>query len=142
MSTSTKSKSKAKKTKPSRFGQNIVWFEIPADDIARARKFYNKLFGWKITQFPGMQGKEYWHIDTGGPDDSPDGGMMQRQHENHGPTNYINVPSVDKFVDKVQKLGGKVCMPKTAVPTMGYFAVCLDTENNAFAVWEMNDKAK
>ena len=138
MSTSTKSKSK--KAKAAKMEHNIVWFEIPADDVERARKFYNKLFGWKINKFPG--GMEYWHIDTGGPDDSPDGGMMPRQNENHAPTNYINVPSVDKFVDKVQKLGGKVCMGKTAVPSMGYFAVCLDTENNPFAVWERSESAK
>jgi predicted enzyme related to lactoylglutathione lyase len=49
---------------------------------------------------------------------------------------------VDQFVAKVQKLGGKICMPKTAVPQMGYFAVCQDPENNTFALWEMNEGAK
>ena len=43
---------------------------------------------------------------------------------------------------KVKKLGGEVCMPKTAVPQMGYFAICRDTENNEFAIWELNQKAK
>jgi predicted enzyme related to lactoylglutathione lyase len=33
-------------------------------------------------------------------------------------------------------------VPKTAVPEMGFFAICTDTENNTFAVWEMNRKAK
>jgi hypothetical protein len=32
-------------------------------------------------------------------------------------------------------------MPKTAVPGMGYFVVCLDTENNVFAIWETDDTA-
>jgi predicted enzyme related to lactoylglutathione lyase len=27
---------------------SIVHFEIPADDVERARKFYSTLFGWKI----------------------------------------------------------------------------------------------
>ena len=119
---------------------NIVWFEIPADDLGRARKFYKALFGWKINQFPGMA--DYWHIDTGGADDTPDGGMMTRKHPEQPITNYINVPSVTKFMAKVKKLGGEVCMPKTAVPQMGYFAVCQDTEKNTFALWEMNPKAK
>jgi len=35
---------------------------------------------------------------------------------------------------KVKKLGGMVCVPKTAVPTMGYFAICRDTEGNEFDV--------
>src|SRR6266480_2840829 len=120
---------------------NIVWFEIPADNVERAKSFYSSLFGWKIEKFPGPM--EYWHIDTGGSDDSPDGGLMKRQQpQQQGITSYINVPSVDQFAAKVQKLGGKICMPKTPVPQMGYFAICQDPENNTFALWEKSENAK
>ena len=120
---------------------NIVWFEIPADNVERAKTFYSALFGWKIEKFPG--GMDYWHVATGGGDDSPDGGLLKRQNPGHqGITNYIGVASVDQFVAKVQKLGGKLCMPRTAVSQMGYFAICQDTENNTFALWEMNKNAK
>jgi predicted enzyme related to lactoylglutathione lyase len=128
--------SKSKKTLPA----NIVWFEIPADKPERAKAFYGALFGWKIEAFPGMP--DYWHIDTGGSDDSPDGGLMARKHPEQAITNYINVESVTKSAAKVKKLGGKICVPKTAVPQMGYFIVCQDTEGNTFALWEMNKKAK
>jgi predicted enzyme related to lactoylglutathione lyase len=43
--------------------------------------------------------------------------------------------SVDEYSSKVQQLGGKVHVSKTAVPGMGYFAFCLDTDNNAFDIW-------
>ena len=43
---------------------------------------------------------------------------------------------------KVKKLGGSICRPKTAVPQMGYFAICQETENYAFALWEINMNAK
>jgi len=119
---------------------NIVWFEIPADKPERARKFYGKLFGWKINPFPGMS--DYQHIDTGGADASPDGGLMKRMYPDHTITTYINVPSVTRFMAKVEKLGGSICKHKTAVPRMGYFAICRDTEKNEFALWEMNDRAK
>jgi predicted enzyme related to lactoylglutathione lyase len=119
---------------------SIVWFEIPADNVERAKTFYGALFGWKIEKFPGPM--EYWHVDTGGGDDPPGGGLLQRQHPQHGITNYVGVASVDESAAKVEKLGGKVVMPKTAVPQMGYFAVCQDTENNTFALWEMNESAK
>jgi predicted enzyme related to lactoylglutathione lyase len=119
---------------------NICWFEIPVDKPERAQAFYKKLFGWKINAFPSMT--EYWHIDTGGADASPDGGMMPRAHPGHTITNYIMVPSVNRFMAKVKKLGGEVCREKTAVPGMGYFAVCQDTEKNTFAIWEVNPKAK
>jgi predicted enzyme related to lactoylglutathione lyase len=49
---------------------------------------------------------------------------------------------VDEYSSKVQQLGGKVHVPKMAVPGMGYLAVCLDTENNAFGIWETNENAK
>jgi predicted enzyme related to lactoylglutathione lyase len=128
--------SESKKTTPA----NIVWFEIPADKPERAKAFYNKLFGWKINPLPTMP--DYSHIDTGGPDASPDGGLMKRMHPTHTITNYVNVPSVTRFMAKVQKLGGRICKPRTTVPDMGYFAICQDTENNTFAIWEMNPKAK
>ena len=138
MSTETKSKaSKSKKNKPA---AGIVWFEIPVDNPKRAQKFYSTLFGWKINAFPEM--KDYWHIDTGGSDDSPDGGMLTRKHATQPITNYINVPSVTKYAAKIEKRGGKVMKPKTAVPQMGYFAICRDSENNEFAIWERNEKAK
>ena len=86
--------------------------------------------------------KDYWHIDTGGSDDTPDGGLMSRTHSKQPITNYINVPSVTRFAAKVEKLGGKVMKSKSAVPQMGYFAICRDTEGNEFAIWERNGKAK
>ncbi len=140
MSTKTKSKSAGKKKKTASIPANIIWFEIAADNVERAKKFYSALFGWKIEKFPGP--REYWHIDTGGSDDSPDGGMMKRQDPQQTITNYINVASVNKAAAKVQKLGGKICLPKTAVPEMGYFVVCQDTENNMFALWEIDRSAK
>jgi predicted enzyme related to lactoylglutathione lyase len=119
---------------------SLVWFEIPADNIERARKFYSALFGWKIELFPGMP--DYWHIDTGGADASPDGGLMKRKQPQQPITNFITVESVNKSTAQIEKLGGKVCVPKTAVPEMGFFAICQDTENNTFAIWEMTKDAK
>ena len=43
---------------------SLVWFEIPANNVERAKSFYGALFGWKIEKLPGPM--EYWHIDTGG----------------------------------------------------------------------------
>jgi predicted enzyme related to lactoylglutathione lyase len=127
----------------------IVHFEIPSDNIERSKKFYNELFGWNIEKWSGSEnmpeGMEYWMITT--TDDkgnkSLTGGMMNRQNpQQQGITNYINVKSVQEHSSKVEQLGGKVNMQKTPVPGMGYFAVCTDTENNIFAIWETDDSAK
>ena len=115
----------------------IVHFEIPVDDVERAKKFYTELFGWEIKEIP----MDYWLITTGG-EDSVGGGMMKRQHPQQQITDYMGVSSVDESAAKVENLGGKVLAPKTPVPGMGYFAVCLDTENNTFALWEDDENAK
>lgn len=118
---------------------NLVWFEVPADDTARARAFYSGLFGWKAQKFPNM---EYWHLDTGGPDATPDGGVIKRQHSGHsGITTYFAVASIDEGLAKVQKLGGSVAMPKTPVPGMGWFALCHDPEKNMFGLWQHDPSA-
>jgi hypothetical protein len=70
------------------------------------------------------------------------GGIMKRQNPQHAVTNYIGVKSVDEYSAKIPQSGGKVVMPKKAVPGMGYFAICLDTENNSFGIWETDPTAK
>jgi uncharacterized protein len=119
---------------------SIVWFGIPADDPGRAKSFYSNLFGWKINPFPGTS--DFWRIDTGGPDDTPDGGLKKREHSQEPITNYVSVSSVSEFSKKIEKLGGKICMAKTVVPQMGYFAVCQDSEGNSFGIWQSDPNAK
>jgi predicted enzyme related to lactoylglutathione lyase len=119
---------------------SIVWFEIPADDPERAKSFYSNLFGWKINPFPG--GGDYWYIDTGGADDTPDGALKKRKQPQEPVVNYLSVNSVAEFSKKIEKLGGKICMAKTAVPQMGYFAVCQDTEGNPLGIWQSDPDAK
>ena len=126
----------------------IVHFEIPSDNVEKTRKFYSELFGWNIEKWAGAEmpeGMEYWTVTT--TDDKGNkaigGGLMKRQNpQQQGITNYIDVKSVDEYAAKVGGLGGKVVVPKTPVKGMGYFAVCLDTENNTFGIWETNSEAK
>ena len=134
----------------------IVHFEIPADDVERSRKFYSDLFGWKIEKWPGTDGgdgssssssnMDYWMISTTddkGGKASVGGGIMKRQDpQEQQITNFIDVSSVDEYSSKIEKLGGKVVVSKMAVPSVGYFAICLDTENNKFGIWESNENAK
>jgi predicted enzyme related to lactoylglutathione lyase len=121
---------------------SIVWFQIPADEVARAKKFYATLFDWNINPFPNSPPGEHEYIDTGGPDASPDGGLIKRMHPEQAIMTYVSVPSVTEFMAKIEKLGGNICEPKTAVPGVGYFAIFKDTENNSLAIWENNPKAK
>jgi hypothetical protein len=126
----------------------IVHFEIPSDDIERSKRFYGELFGWKIDKWPSAntrEGMEYWRITTVDDkgNDALTGGMMKRMMpEQQGITNYIDVKSVREYAAKVEQLGGKVFFPIMPVPGMGYFAMCADTEDNAFAIWQADQSAK
>jgi predicted enzyme related to lactoylglutathione lyase len=120
----------------------IVHFDIPADDIQRAKKFYKDLFGWEIVPVPGPM--EYYNISTTDEnnDEGVGGGMGQRREPGAGITNYIGVPSIDEYLEKVTRLGGKIIMPKTTIPGFGYLAVFLDSENNPLGLWETDSKAQ
>ena len=119
----------------------VVHFEIHADDPERAVKFYQDVFGWKIAKWEGPQ--DYWLITTG-PDDEPgiNGGLMKRMDPSASTWNTVEVPSVDEFTAKIVESGGKVVVPKTAIPGVGYQAYCQDTESNVFGLHETDESAQ
>jgi predicted enzyme related to lactoylglutathione lyase len=124
------------------------YFEILTDDVEKSKKFYSDLFGWNIEKVPAEklpEGAEAWRITTTDHEGNPavNEGMHKRMApEQQGIINYIDVKSVEEYSAMVQQLGGKVKMPKTSIPKMGYIAVCSDTENNTFGLWENDTSAK
>ena len=119
----------------------IIHFDIPADDPARAQRFYQETFGWTFEKWDGPM--EYWMTKTGD-EKQPgiNGGLAKRMPGQIGVTNTIDVNSVDEFAKKIQSKGGKVIMPKMAIPQVGYFAQCMDTEGNIFGIIQMDKNAK
>lgn len=123
----------------------IVHFDIHADDVSRASAFYSKVFGWKINKWEGPGPMEYWLIKTGD-DKEPgiNGGLGKRPGPERpgGFINAVDVPSVDEYVNRITQNGGKIVMPKMSIPTVGYFALCADTEGNSFGIIQMDKNAK
>jgi len=119
----------------------INHFEIPADDINRAQKFYKDIFGWSMrkTSNPENPEKDYWHFDTQDDDGHKglSGGMMNRQAPEHTVTNYITVSSIEQYQSKIEQHGVKIMIKKTEIPNMGYFAIFTDSENNMFGLFEV-----
>jgi predicted enzyme related to lactoylglutathione lyase len=87
---------------------------------------------------PEDHSKDYWFFDTKDENGNKGigGGLMKRQAPEHSVTNYITVPSIDDYASKIEGAGGKVIMPKTEIPEMGFILVFLDTENNMFGLYE------
>lgn len=123
---------------------NIAYFEIPADNVDRAKHFYHSLLGWKIepVRAPTMDlGKmaqvQYHEITTGNPDEGTMnmGGLYKRQM-GENIKNYVKVTDIDRVLTKVERLGGKIVMPKEMIKGVGLVAIILDTEGNGIGIWE------
>jgi len=119
----------------------IVHFEIPADDLARAKSFYKDIFDWKIEDVKDMDytmlyttevDKEYMPKEPG----AINGGMWKREKGDEKPVLVINVASVDDYAKKIEGKGGKILTPKTTVGDMGYYAKFSDPEGNVLGIWE------
>ena len=130
----------------------IVHFEIPADDVQRAKDFYEKTFGWNITKFPLPGDEEYWGVRTTEVDAKTqqpkevgaiNGGLMKRKNPGQPFMNYISVDSIDTMLKTIEANGGKVCLPKTEIaPGMGWIAAFQDTEGNPMGLHEVPENMK
>jgi predicted enzyme related to lactoylglutathione lyase len=125
----------------------VQFFEIPADNLERAKKFYGNLFGWKMKNFDNNTtnlDSEYLMFETADENGKPGigGGMMKRQHPQQMICNFVTVRSIDECSAKVEQLGGKILVPKMAAKGHGYFVVCSDTESNHFGIFQQDPNAK
>lgn len=118
---------------------NIAYFQIPADDVSRAREFYQSLLGWKIepnTALPDTS-LQWQDIITGEPEEGTmnNGGLYKRQLP--GPImNFVKVEDFDLILANAEKLGGKIMMPGSEIETVGLVAVIQDTEGNIIGLWK------
>ena len=120
----------------------VVHFEIPADDVARAKEFYGSIFEWELQDYPEMQ---YTIAMTVPVDDKQmptqpgaiNGGMMKRSNTTpSSPVLTIEVQSIDEALKKIEAGGGETVTPRTPIPGMGAFAYFRDTEGNTLGLFE------
>lgn len=119
----------------------VVHFELPADDVDRARAFYREAFGWSLNPMPEMS---YTIVNTVPTDEQGmptepgaiNGGMTQRKPPVSGPVITIDVDDVDEALRRVESLGGAVVQGRQAVGTMGFTGYFTDTEGNVVGLWQ------
>ena len=116
----------------------VCYFEIPAADTARARKFYGELFGWTFIE-QTFGNTQYWTIKAG---NGISGGLMERREQGQPPLNYVLVADLDSSLARAKSLGAEVLVDNTTLPAMGYFAIVLDTEKNSIGLWQADENAK
>ena len=111
--------------------RNIVHIEIPAADVAKAGKFYQDLFGWKIKTDMKMNYTEWAPAEGVGGGFSPLGETVKPGDV------LIHVDSDDIEADlkRIKALGGTVLSEKTEIPTIGWFALFKDPTGNTLALY-------
>jgi predicted enzyme related to lactoylglutathione lyase len=111
----------------------ITHVEIPADDVERAKRFYEAVAGWEfgsMDEFP-----DYWLFRTG----EGTGGALGRRGQSVGSVirDYITVPQLEAAVAAAEAHGGSVVTPPQEIPGMGRWAAVTDSEGNEIGLWEV-----
>jgi len=114
----------------------VVHYEIPAGDTAKAREFWGALFGWEFQEYPGSP-TEYHMTQIS---EVVGGAIYGADGDKRGARVYFDVDDINAGRARVGELGGAAgdAMP---VPSMGWFAVCSDTEGNEFGIWQTDPSA-
>jgi predicted enzyme related to lactoylglutathione lyase len=123
----------------------VVHFEIHANDPPRARAFYQAMFGWRFDQYGDM---DYWLIYTGPPEQPGINGGLHKHvgaHDGDAVASFVctvDVDNLDTMIARTRSSGGSCVVQKKAIPRVGWFAYCKDTEGNIFGLIQNDQKAK
>ena len=121
---------------------NVKHFSINADDVPRARKFYESAFGWQFTPW----GPPGFYLIKTGTDDDPglEGALQGRRQIVEGKPMYgfecsLGVESIDDTIAAIEQNGGKIVMPKFHIPTVGTLIFFEDTEGNVIGAMQYQE---
>jgi predicted enzyme related to lactoylglutathione lyase len=114
----------------------LVHFELPAEDVSRAKSFWSGVFGWSFGD-SAMPDFEYYMVQT-----SPEqgGAVYSAQGGEKGPIVYFDTDDIDASIAKVREHGGQAD-DKMPIPHVGWFARCSDTEGSSFSLFQSDESA-
>lgn len=104
----------------------IVHIEFSARDLDASSQFYSQLFGWKVERDLLM------NYATFEPGEGVGGGFnpVQEDFPAGSVLVYIATEDIESDLAKVEQLGGKVVVPKTEIPGIGWFGIFSDLSGN------------
>ena len=122
----------------------IMHFEIPADDVERAKTFYKRVFGWKFESYPTPPGEdEYFMVMAKDGENGINGGLMKRKMPGQPFANYVTVDSIDQMLAAANASGARTALPKQEIGGgMGWIAAFLDPENNLIGLHQIGPSAQ
>uniref|UniRef100_UPI00404A2B96 VOC family protein n=1 Tax=Gelidibacter sp. TaxID=2018083 RepID=UPI00404A2B96 len=122
----------------------ICWFEIYADNIERAKKFYKDVLGTEFHDSPMTFGDDFkMSFFSPAENQGVSGALIEmkgaRNGNNGNTSTIIYFPCMDCSVEesRVEKAGGKIVKPKMSIGEHGFVSICIDTECNTFGLYSM-----
>lgn len=120
----------------------LNWFEIPVEDLQRAKQFYEKIFAIQMSEdtILGMQ-MAFFPSEHG---NGKVGGALVKSELHKSNTEgvlvYLNAnPDLSDVLQRIEEEGGVILMYKTMLtPGAGFTAMFLDTEGNRIALHSYN----
>ncbi|MGF1507950.1 MAG: VOC family protein [Myxococcota bacterium] len=114
----------------------ISHFAVNADDIDRAKQFYEAVLGWSITPW-GPPG--FFQIDTG--EGGLRGALQQRREIRPGKPMFgfectVAVSDIAKLEAEVVANGGRIVMEKATIAGVGHLVFFEDPEGNIVGAME------
>ena len=110
----------------------VGWFEIPVKDMARAKSFYEHVFGLDLEEhrmgpllmawFPmeeGVAGAAGSLVKGEGYEPSDKGVLV-----------YFTAPDIDAALARAREKGGRVISEKTSIGEYGFIGIIVDSEGN------------
>ncbi len=123
----------AKKSNP------VNWFEIPVTNFARAKGFYEGVFGAKLESMDYM-GMKMASFKGNMTVTGATGSIVKAKGykpSRSGVVIYFSVADIRGTLAKITRRGGKTIFPKTSIGEWGFIAHFLDTEGNRLALHSM-----
>jgi len=118
----------------------FVHVELASTNVPKARKFYAKLFDWKLEDM-AIPGGTYTMIGVG---KGVGGGMMKqcmpKARSDWMP--YVLVADIDVATKKARKLGARVVQDVTEVEGMGWLSMIVDPTGALLGLWEPKKRRK
>ena len=124
-----------------------VYFDFTVKDLEKAKSFFEYVLDWRFEKFPGMP-YDYYRIRAGAETDPGiDGGIGAIADtptaEGRPLTQVtISVPRLDDCIARVERAGGRVIEPRTAIPGIGWLAACAEPGGLLFGLLEADPEAK
>ena len=121
----------------------LAHFDIHSSATDEAKVFYERVFDWKCSAYPGAE--DFYQISAA--DGSVIGAISGRRYnpdtkDIFGFECSITVSDVEATIKAVEAAGGKTLMPRTAIPRVGWIAKFLDPDGNLFAAIHYDTSAQ